>query len=89
MGDYEETAVLLNWTRVHTIQIRGLVTGGSWVWVLSPMRFGEVFVEDEAEAIVAEFLGVYYAAQLVGDVPKLAFGLFLLFLGYVCGFLMI
>jgi hypothetical protein len=42
--------------------------------------FREVFVEDEAQDIVAEFIGVHFAPEGVGDVPELLFELLLVFL---------
>jgi hypothetical protein len=42
--------------------------------------FEEVFEEDEAEAVVTEFIGVHFSPQGVGYVPELS--LEFLFLGF-------
>ena len=44
---------------------------------------GQVFVENEAEAVVAELVGVHFAAQAVGNTPELLFELLLLVFGHV------
>lgn len=44
---------------------------------------GEVFVENEAKAVVAKFICVHLAAQAVDDTPYLMFKLLLLVFGHV------
>ena len=40
---------------------------------------GQIFVEDEAQDIITKFIGIHFAAQCIGNVPKLPLEFLLLF----------